>query len=84
MRKQISEIIALLGKEFLYKNWPELIPGLFGILDAQPDSDMVMFVYETFKRICKKYRTQFRSDDLYREINYMVESLFARIVATLK
>ena len=43
-----------------------------------------MFVYETIKRICKKYRTQFRCDELYAEINYMVEQCFSRIVNTAK
>ena len=30
---------------------------------------------EAIKKICKKYRFMFRSDDLYREMNYMIENL---------
>ena len=30
---------------------------------------------EAIKKICKKYRYMFRSDDLYREMNYMIEAL---------
>ena len=30
---------------------------------------------EAIKKICKKYRYMFRSDDLYREMNYMIENL---------
>ena len=64
MRKQVSELIALLGKEYLYRNWVELVPGLFQILDGTQDPQMIMFVFETIKRICKKYRTQTLSYDL--------------------
>jgi len=27
---------------------------------------------EAIKNICKKYRYMFRSDDLYREMNYII------------
>ena len=33
MRKQLQEIIALIAKEYLYKNWTGLIPMLMQILD---------------------------------------------------
>lgn len=30
---------------------------------------------QAIKNICKKYRYMFRSDDLYREMKYMIEKL---------
>jgi hypothetical protein len=54
------------------------------ILDQTQDATLTLFVYETIKRICKKYRTMFRCDELYLEINFMVEVCFKKIVTTAK
>lgn len=50
------------------------------ILNETSDAHLTLFVYECLKRICKKYRTMNRSDDLYREINYVCENCFKLIV----
>ncbi len=38
---------------------------------------------EAIKKICKKYRYMFRSDDLYREMNYMIENLSPILLSNL-
>ena len=38
---------------------------------------------EAIKKICKKYRYMFRSDDLYREMNYMIENLSPILLGSL-
>lgn len=38
---------------------------------------------EAIKKICKKYRYMFRSDDLYREMNYMIENLSPLLINNL-
>ena len=38
---------------------------------------------EAIKKMCKKYRFMFRSDDLYREMNYMIENLSALLLGNL-
>ena len=38
---------------------------------------------EAIKKICKKYRYMFRSDDLYREMNYMIENLSPILLQSL-
>ena len=38
---------------------------------------------EAIKKICKKYRYMFRSDDLYREMNYMIENLSPILLSSL-
>ena len=35
----------------------------------------IRYSLECFKKIAKKYRYMFRSDELYREINFMIENL---------
>ena len=37
--------------------------------------NLIKLGLEAFKKICKKYRFMFRSDALYEEINFMIESL---------
>lgn len=39
-----------------------------------------MLALEAVKKICKKYRYMFRSDDLYREMNYMIENLSEQLL----
>lgn len=36
---------------------------------------MIKLVFECFKKICKKYRYMFRSDELFIEMNYVIENL---------
>jgi len=38
---------------------------------------------EAVKKICKKYRFMFRCDDLYREMNYMIEHLSSHLLNNL-
>lgn len=38
---------------------------------------------EAIKKICKKYRFMFRSDDLYREMNYIIENLSPILLQSL-
>ena len=43
---------------------------------SQSDStENIKRALEAVKKICKKYRYMFRSDDLYMEMNYMIENL---------
>lgn len=41
---------------------------------------MVRYSLEAMKKICKKYRYMFRSDNLYREMNYVIEQLSAHLL----
>ena len=38
---------------------------------------------ECVKKICKKYRFMFRSDDLYTEMNYMIGNLSNQLLGCL-
>ena len=54
---------------------PELASHL--IIDPSKPHNLqnAKLAFEAVKKICKKYRFMFRSDDLYREMNYMIENL---------
>lgn len=40
-------------------------------------------IFECVKKICKKYRYMMRSDDLYREMNYVIENLSEHLISSL-
>lgn len=70
----LLECIALMAKRFVQKEWAGLIPELSQYLQGQ-ETQNIKRGLEAIKKICKKYRYMFRSDDLYREMNYMIENL---------
>lgn len=68
------EMISLMGKRNVYTEWPNLIPELSTHITPQNHVHCKLAL-ECIKKICKKYRFMFRSDALYNEMNYMIESL---------
>lgn len=54
------------------------------ILAQTNDAIPTAFVFDTIKRICKKYRSMSRSDDLFREIIYIMKECFKQICSTAK
>ena len=77
---QYLEIISLMGKRFVQNEWPNLIPELINYISTSSDPQVIRYALEAVKKICKKYRYMFRSDDLYREMNYMIENLSAHLI----
>ncbi len=41
---------------------------------------MIRYSLEAIRKICKKYRYMFRSDDLYTEMNYVIENLSGHLL----
>jgi hypothetical protein len=41
---------------------------------------VIKYALEAMKKICKKYRYMFRSDNLYREMNYVIEQLSVHLL----
>jgi hypothetical protein len=80
-------MISLMGKRYVMKEWPTLIPELATYLAIDPNKQHNLqgskLALEAIKKICKKYRFMFRSDDLYSEINYMIENLSAHLLTNL-
>ena len=68
-----------MGKRYVQNEWPTLIPELSAFLNIDPAKPHNLasskLALEAIKKICKKYRFMFRCDDLYREMNYMIENL---------
>ena len=85
--KQIAslflETISLMGKRFVQNEWPSLIPELISNLQKTDNIENTKRALEAIKKICKKYRYMFRSDDLYTEMNYMIENLSTHLISNL-
>jgi hypothetical protein len=70
------EMISTMSRRYLQNEWPSLFPRL-----TQPqylgssDLNTVRTVFDCVKKVCKKYRYMFRSDDLFREILYVDEAI---------
>jgi len=64
-----------MSKRFIYKEWQSLVPELTHYLQEGGELRCAKLSLEAIKKICKKYRFMFRSDDLYMEMNYMIENL---------
>jgi exportin-2 (importin alpha re-exporter) len=72
---QVLEVISTMAKYFVQDDWPKLMPELIQNIQQASDPSIIRSCFEVFKKICKKYRFLFRSDNLYAEMNYMIESL---------
>lgn len=86
--QQFLEILSLMGKRYVQKEWPNLIPELGQYLAVDASCTVAnlhnsKLALEAIKKICKKYRYMFRSDDLYREMNYMIENLSGHLLNNL-
>ena len=79
----LLESIALMSKRFVQKDWSGLVPELAHHLQNQQVPIGMKRSLEAIKKICKKYRFMFRSDDLYREMNYMIENLSPILLQSL-
>jgi len=71
-----------MGKRHVQTEWPSLIPELNSHLVSGNIANIVVSL-ETIKKISKKYRYMFRSDALYTEMNYMIESLSQNLLNNL-
>lgn len=64
-----------MSRRYFHNEWPELMPSLIGYLENNSELPVIKIVFECFKKICKKYRYMFRSDELFIEMNYVIEHL---------
>ena len=78
----LLEIISLMGKRYVQREWPSLIPELIENLNSG-NINSIKLSLEAIKKICKKYRYMFRSDELYTEMNYMIEHLSPLLIQNL-
>ncbi|KAJ1044305.1 hypothetical protein NDA10_003807 [Ustilago hordei] len=71
VRSQLEEAIALVAEKDFPQEWPSLMDDLVPKL-AEGDDRLVLAVLRTSHTIFYRWRSAFRSDALYSEINYVL------------
>ncbi|KNC84613.1 hypothetical protein SARC_03180 [Sphaeroforma arctica JP610] len=68
LQAQLSEAVSLIGKHDFPDAWPELLPSLVAKLDNN-DVSVINGVLRTASSLFNRYTYEFKSDELWTEIN---------------
>ncbi|KAL1191616.1 Exportin-2 [Cardamine amara subsp. amara] len=80
IQSQLSEALAVIGKHDFPKSWPALLPELIANLQKAAlagDFASVNGILGTASSIFKKFRYQYRTDDLFTDIKYCLDNFAA-------
>ncbi|KAJ9171521.1 hypothetical protein P3X46_014879 [Hevea brasiliensis] len=83
IQSQLSESLSLIGKHDFPKSWPSLLPELISNLHAASgNSDYVSVngVLGTANSIFKKFRYQYKTNDLLLELKYCLDNFAAPLL----
>ncbi len=83
IQAQCSEAIGLIAKVDFPAKWDNLLPELVQKFNS-PDPNIVAGVLVTANSIIKRFRYVPRSDDLYRDILYVLQRLQAPLLTLFK
>lgn len=87
IQKQLSDAISIIGKTDFPLKWPELITQMVEKFETG-DFNIINGVLQTAHSLFKKYRYEFKSNELWSEIKYVLEKLAQPLtdllVATMK
>ena len=75
LQKQITEAIACIGKHDFPRQWESLLPAMVARM-SEPNIMTVNAVLRTMLPLCRRYSFEFKSDELWLEIKYVLD-LFA-------
>ncbi|EOA26521.1 hypothetical protein CARUB_v10022574mg [Capsella rubella] len=84
IQSQLSEALAVIGKHDFPKSWPALLPELNANLEKAAvagDYASVNGILGTASSIFKKFRYQFRTDDLFLDLKYCLDNFAAPLTA---
>ncbi|KAK0546611.1 importin-alpha export receptor [Tilletia horrida] len=84
VRSQLSESVALIAASDFPEVWPELVTSLAEQLNTSQDFGVLITVLETAHSIFGRWRAAFRSNDLYAEINIVLEQFAQPFLAFLQ
>ncbi|XP_060521599.1 exportin-2 [Cylas formicarius] len=74
IQKQLSDAISIIGKTDFPMKWPELITQMVEKF-ATGDFNVINGVLRTAHSLFKKYRYEFKSNELWLEIKYVLEKV---------
>lgn len=74
IQKQLSDAISIIGKYDFPTKWPELIDQMVDKF-ATGDFHIINGVLQTAHSLFKKYRYEFKSNELWTEIKLVLDKL---------
>ncbi|PJF16661.1 hypothetical protein PSACC_03523 [Paramicrosporidium saccamoebae] len=83
IQNQLCEAVTLIAAVDFPEEWPDLIQRLVERLNPA-DFDNNIAILKTLHRMFKRYRTEFRSDELYTEINFVLGQLASPLLEMYK
>ena len=87
VRAQLSEALAIVSAADFPARWPQLLPELVQRLQAGQgggaarDFDQIAGVLTTANAIFKRFRDAYKTEDLYRELKYVLDEFVAPSLA---
>jgi exportin-2 (importin alpha re-exporter) len=82
IQRQLSDAISIISREDFPDKWPNLLPTLVEQLKATGDFHVINGILRTAHSIFKRYRHEFKSNELWKEIKYVL-GIFAVPVTEL-
>ncbi|KAL3536696.1 hypothetical protein ACH5RR_000062 [Cinchona calisaya] len=87
IQSQLSEALAVIGKHDFPKNWPTLLPELVGSLDKLSlanDYVSVNGILATLNSLFKKFRYQYKTNDLLLDLKYCLDNFAKPLLEVFK
>lgn len=83
IQRQLSEAIAIIGRVDFHEKWLELIPEIVQNI-ATDDYVKINGCLRTVHSLFKRYRHEFKSNELWTEIKYVLDSFAAPLTELFK
>ncbi|XP_058095879.1 exportin-2 [Magnolia sinica] len=80
IQSQLSEALAIIGKHDFPKSWPSLLPELVSSLRQATDYASINGILSTANSIFKKFRYQYKTNDLLLDLKYCLDGFAAPLL----
>ncbi|KAJ4955695.1 hypothetical protein NE237_012478 [Protea cynaroides] len=80
IQSQLNEALALIGKHDFPKSWPTLLPELVSNLRQATDYPSINGILGTANSIFKKFRYQYKTNDLLLDLKYCLDGFAAPLL----
>lgn len=80
IQSQLSEGLAIISKHDFPKTWQTLLPELVTNLQSSADYAVINGILNTANSIFKKFRYQYKSNDLYIDLKYCLDGFAAPLL----
>ncbi|GFO03315.1 exportin-2-like [Plakobranchus ocellatus] len=83
VQKQLSDAISIIGREDFPKKWPGLLTEMISKFQSG-DFNVINGVLRTAHSIFKRYRHEFKSQELWEEIKFVLENFASTLTELFK